>query len=183
MPLESLVEEIRRRGEADVAALRASTAAEVARIDGERDRQVAAIRTEARQAGEREAARERAQRLAGAKLAARKLLYEAREARLQRALEETRELLLEFAGSPAYAGVLKRMIATATDELGRTVRIRGRADDAATLGRLAGKSFDPAAEPILGGIVAETPDGRRRLNLSFDELLRLRSDRVRALFR
>jgi hypothetical protein len=29
--------------------------------------------------------------------------------------------------------------------------------------------------------VAETPDGSRRLNLSFDELLRLHEDRVREL--
>jgi len=30
-------------------------------------------------------------------------------------------------------------------------------------------------------LIAETPDGSRRLNLSFDELLRLREDRVREL--
>jgi vacuolar-type H+-ATPase subunit E/Vma4 len=183
MPLEGLVEEIRRRGEAELAGISRAEAAELAKVDQERDRRIAALREEARRSAEREAARLRAQRRAAAKLAARKLVYEAREARLQRALDETRALLAKFTTTPAYTAVLKRMIATASTELGRGVKIVGREEDATTLGRLAGKAFDPAPAPILGGIVAETPDGRRRLNLSFDELLRLRADRVRELFR
>ncbi len=183
MPLEGLVEEIRRRGEAEFATIARALADDAAKIDQERDGRIAALREEARRSAEREAARIRAQRRAAAKLTARKLVYEAREARLQRALDETRTLLRSYTSSPAYAGVLKRMVAAATDELGRGAKVAGRAEDAAALGRLAGKSFDPTPVPILGGIVAETPDGRRRLNLSFDELLRLRSDRVRELFR
>jgi len=73
------------------------------------------------------------------------------------------------------------MIARAGERLGRSTRVSGRADDAALLTRLAGKSFDAAPRPILGGIVAETPDGRRRLDLSFDELMRQHADAVRGL--
>ena len=45
----------------------------------------------------------------------------------------------------------------------------------------AGKGFDDTPAPILGGLIAVTSDGSRRLNLSFDELLRLREDQVRTL--
>ncbi|MGI0130371.1 MAG: hypothetical protein ACREEC_09520, partial [Thermoplasmata archaeon] len=69
----------------------------------------------------------------------------------------------------------------ATAALGRPIRISGRADDAAVLAKVAGKAFDPTPQPILGGLVAETADRSRRLNLSFDELLRLREDEVREL--
>jgi vacuolar-type H+-ATPase subunit E/Vma4 len=73
------------------------------------------------------------------------------------------------------------MVGVATSTLGKQLKITGRAEDAAVLAKVAGKSFDPAPQPILGGLIAETPDGRRRLNLSFDELLRLNEDRLREL--
>jgi vacuolar-type H+-ATPase subunit E/Vma4 len=181
MTLEALVEEIRRHGEAELQATLASQQSEVSKITQERDRKVSEIRESSARATEIEVGREKAQRLAAAKLQSRKMLYEAREKRLEEGLQETRELLTSFTASAAYPNVLKRMVDAATGALGKQVRISGRAEDAAALSKVAGKSFDSTARPILGGLVAETPDGARRLNLSFDELLRLREDRVREL--
>ena len=73
------------------------------------------------------------------------------------------------------------LMTVATDSLGKQLKISGRAEDAALLAKVAGKCFDPAPLPIVGGLIAETPDGSRRLKLSFDELLRLREDRVREI--
>ncbi len=181
MTLESLVEEIRRKGEAELLAVEQARAVEEERVAKERDQRVAEIQAQSAHATELEAAREHAQRIAAAKLASRKLLYEAREARLESALRETRDLLREYTGSPAYPAVLRRMYVAATEALGKQVRVSGRAEDAAVLGRVVGRSFDPTPRQILGGLIAETPDGSRRLNLSFDELLRLREDKVREL--
>lgn len=181
MSLESLVDEIRRRGETDLATLTASREAEKSQVLVDRDRRLEEIRSESARATDAEVARERAQGIAAAKLQARKLLYEARETRLESAIGETRTLLEEYTRSPQYPAVLQRMVAAAGDALGKPLRISGRAEDAALLTKVAGKSFDPTPQPILGGLVAETPDGHRRLNLSFDELLRLREDRVREL--
>jgi vacuolar-type H+-ATPase subunit E/Vma4 len=181
MTLEALVEEIRRRGEAEMQATLAGQATETARITKERDQKIAEIRETSARATEIEIAREKAQRIAAAKLQARKMLYEAREKRLEEGLQETRELLANYTSSASYPTVLKRMVDAATTALGKQVRISGRAEDAALLSKAAGKSFDPAAQPIVGGLIAETPDGSRRLNLSFDELLRLREDKVREL--
>ncbi|MCI4343685.1 MAG: hypothetical protein L3J92_06195 [Thermoplasmata archaeon] len=181
MSLESLVAEIRSRGETELRTIEVARAAEAARITAERDAQIAAIRAEATRLTGADAARERAQRLAAAKLTARKLLYEAQEARLEQALRETRDLLQEYADSTDYPATLKRMYDAATDRLGKQLRVTGRAADAAKLSKVAGKAADPTPLPILGGMVAETTDGNRRLNLSFDELLRLHEDRVREL--
>lgn len=181
MSLESLVDEIRRRGETDLATLTASREAEKSQVLVDRDRRLEEIRSESARATDAEVARERAQGIAAAKLQARKLLYEARETRLESAIGETRTLLEEYTRSPQYPAVLQRMVAAAGDALGKPLRISGRAEDAVLLTKVAGKSFDPTPQPILGGLVAETPDGHRRLNLSFDELLRLREDRVREL--
>ncbi len=181
MGLETLLAEIRARGEAELAQVESARDAEAAKIGVEREAAKERIRADARASAAAEAARERTQRLAGAKLRSRKLLYEAREARLKASLEATRGLLADFTRSDAYTQVLKRMVDAATDDLGRQIRVRGRAEDAARLQKAAGKLFDPTAVGIVGGLVAETTDGSRRLNLSFDELLRLREDRVREL--
>jgi V/A-type H+/Na+-transporting ATPase subunit E len=181
MGLETLVAEIRSRGEAELKAVEEARDAETTKIAAERDQKIEALRAETQRAAEIESARERVQRIAGAKLKARKLLYEAREARLKAALEATRTLLADYARSDAYPAVLKRMVDAATDTLGKAVKVRGRAEDAAKLQKAAGKLFDSTPVPILGGLVAETADGSRRLNLSFDELLRLREDEVREI--
>ncbi len=181
MSLENLVEEIRARGEADLSAVADGRAREEAKVAAERDAKIAQLRAEAARAIELEAARLKAQKLAAAKLAARKLLYAAREQRLGRTLEETRTLLADFTEEAEYAAVLKRMFSSASETLGASLRVTGRAEDGPLLKRIAGKAFDPTPRPILGGLVAETPDGRRRLDFSFDELLRLRGDKVREL--
>jgi vacuolar-type H+-ATPase subunit E/Vma4 len=181
MSLESLVEEIRQRAEAELKATIEEQKTEGVRIVTDRDKRIAEIRATFARTTEMEVARERAQRVAAAKLKGRKMLYEAREKRLGEGLRETRALLADYTSSARYPAVLKRMVATANDSLGRQVRISGRAEDATVLAKVAGKAFDPTAQPIVGGLIAETSDGSRRLNLSFDELLRLREDQVREL--
>ena len=181
MSLESLVDEIRARGESELKAIADRREADLRAIVADRDARVAQVRSDSAKATDAELARDRAQRIAAAHLAARRLLYEAREERLAQGFAATRKLLADLAEEPDYADVLRRMIARAGDRLGRSARVSGRAEDAALLARLAGKSFDPTARTILGGIVVETPDGRRRLDLSFDELLRQHADAVRAL--
>ncbi|MGA8276097.1 MAG: V-type ATP synthase subunit E family protein [Thermoplasmata archaeon] len=181
MSLESLVAEIRTRGQAELGTIEVARAAEAGRIAANRDTEIAALQLEATRLADAEAARERAQRIAAAKLKARKLLYEAREARLEQAIQETRTLLRTYADSDEYPATLKRMFEVATNRLGKQIRVLGRSSDASKLAKVAGKSVDATPLPILGGLVAETSDGSRRLNLSFDELLRLHEDRVREL--
>ncbi|MGD0718085.1 MAG: V-type ATP synthase subunit E family protein [Thermoplasmata archaeon] len=181
MSLERLVGEIRARAQLEIATADAQQRTESARIAAERDRRLETIRSEAERTTQAETSRERAQRLAAAKLKARQSLYEAREARLTHAIQETRTLLSGYTNSPEYPKVLDRMVAAAREELGTSVRISGRAEDAERLRAIAGESFDGTPRSILGGLIAETPRGDRRLNFSFDELLRLREDRVREL--
>jgi vacuolar-type H+-ATPase subunit E/Vma4 len=181
MSLESLIDEIRARAEAELKATDEAQRAATAKIAADRDRAIQEITDSNARATETEVARERAQRIAAAKLKSRKMLYEARERRLEAALKETRDLLARYTDRPEYPGVLRRMVQVATDELGRSLKVSGRAEDAARLQKVAGKSFDPTPQPILGGLIAESTDGSRRLNLSFDELLRLREDKVREI--
>ena len=181
MSLERLVAEITSRAESELAAEQARVAAEEATITAERDGRIAELRASADHRMQAESARERATRLASAKIQAKRMLYAAREQRIGASLERVRALLADFAIGPEYAPTLKRMYAHAQSQLGKGAKVYGRAADASVLRTVAGKAFQDDAVPIVGGLIAESADGSRRLNLSFDELLRLREDRVRAL--
>ena len=181
MSLERLVEEIRQRAERELADERARVEAEEREIAQAKDRRIHEIESEGRRVAEADAAREKAQTIAAAKLQARKLVYAAREKRTSERLGDIRTMLREYTESPEYPSVLRQMVQFAIAQLGKSVRVRGRPEDAAALRSLAGKAFDATPVPILGGLIAETPDGSRRLNLSFDELLRLREDAIRGL--
>jgi V/A-type H+/Na+-transporting ATPase subunit E len=181
MSLDRLVEEIRRRAEDDLQKQAAQQANDEAAVSVDRDARIAGVGEKSRRSAELEIARERAQRIASAKLEARKLVYAAEESRMSAAIGETRELLEDYTDSDEYPKVVKRMVAYAADVLGKSTKVMGRSADAALLKKVAGAGFDPTPQAILGGVVAESADGSRRLNLSFDELLRLREDRVRQL--
>jgi V/A-type H+-transporting ATPase subunit E len=181
MSLERLVEEIRTRAERELEEEANRARLEEAEIATERDQKLQRLRDEGRRSVETEAARERTQRLASAKVQARKLVHEARERKTNEFLGEARQALADYTESAEYPQVLKRMYAVATERLGKSIRVMGRAEDASALKSVAGKAFDETPVPIVGGLIAETTDGSRRLNLSFDELLRLRESEVRAL--
>lgn len=181
MTLERLVAEIQARADRELSEARTKHAEATSRVGAERDRKIAELREQAARQTTEEIRRDRSRRIAGARMAARKVEYEARERALAGSLTGARKLLAEFPRSPEYPEVLRRMHAFAVSALGKDVRISGRPEDAAILQKIAGKGFQREPMPILGGLVAETPDGARRLSLSFDELLRLREGRLRQI--
>ncbi len=181
MTLERLVAEIKAQGERELALEAQKFEAERARLLKDRTDRVGALQSDLKGKAEAEARREQAQRIAGARMQARKLEYEAQEKAMSASLDSVRALLRKFTESDEYPDVLRRMYGVAQDELGKDLKVTGRSEDAAALRALAGRAYDPAPAPILGGLIAETSDGARRLSLSFDELLRLREDRVRTL--
>ncbi|HEY6238878.1 MAG TPA: V-type ATP synthase subunit E family protein, partial [Thermoplasmata archaeon] len=178
---ERLVEEIRLRAERELAEERTRTTAEETAIHEARDRKAAQLKSEGRRVAEIDGARERALTVAAAKFQARKKVYEAQETRTGEMLEQVRGLLADYTRSAEYPQVLRKMFSLATERLGKQIKVSGRAEDAAVLRSVGGKSYDETPLRIVGGLVAETTDGARRLNLSFDELLRLREDEVRTI--
>ena len=181
MSLERLVAEIESRAQQQIAAEQARFEKDKAGILADRTRRIEAARSEILIRATQEAARERTRRIAGARLEAKKLGYEFQEARTRKLLDAVKAQLAQYAASPDYPKLLKRMYAAATSRLGRDLKIRGRAEDAKLLKTVAGAGYDDRPLPVIGGFVAETSDGSRRLNLTFDELLRLREDELRSI--
>ncbi len=181
MSLERLVAEIESRAQQQIASEQTRFEKEQAEILADRARRIDAIRSETLRRATREAARERIRRIAGARLEAKKLGYEFQETRTQELLETVKAQLATYTASPEYPKLLKRMYAAATGRLGKDLKVRGRTEDAKLLRSIAGTGYDDTPVPVTGGFVAETSDGSRRLNLTFDELLLLREDELRSI--
>lgn len=181
MSLERLVAEIESRAQQQIANEQARFEKEQADIQADRTRRIEAIRSETLQRANQEAGRERTRRIAAARLEAKKLGYEFQEARAQQFLDGIRSQLAEYARGADYPKLMKRMFAAATARLGKDIKVRGRAEDAKLLRSIAGSAFDDTPLSVTGGFVAETSDHARRLNLTFDELIRLREDELRSL--
>jgi vacuolar-type H+-ATPase subunit E/Vma4 len=181
MSLERLVAEIESRAQQEIAAEQVRFEKEKAAIVADRTRRIEALRADTLRRATQEAARERTRRIAGARLEAKKMGYEFQESRTQALLEAVKRQLADYTKSPEYPKLLKRMYAAATSRLGKDLKIRGRSEDAKLLRTVAGAGYGDTPLPITGGFVAETSDGSRRLNLTFDELLRLREDELRSI--
>jgi vacuolar-type H+-ATPase subunit E/Vma4 len=181
MSLERLVAEIESRAQEQIAQEQARFAKEQAEIQADQQRRIDALRSQILGRASQEAARERTRRIAGARLEAKKMGYDFQEARTKELLETVKGQLANYTGSPDYPKLLKRMYSAATRRLGKDLKVRGRAEDAKALKSVAGAGYDDRPLPVSGGFVAETSDGTRRLNLTFDELLRLREDELRSL--
>ena len=181
MSLERLVAEIESRAQQEIAAEQARFEKEQAAIVTDRTQRIEATRAEILRRATQDAARERTRRIAGARLEAKKLGYEFQEARTQELLEAVKGQLAKYTATPEYAKLLKRMYSASASRLGKDLKVRGRTEDAKLLRSIAGAGYDDQPIPVIGGFVAETADGSRRLNLTFDEILRLREDELRSV--
>lgn len=182
MTLEALLREVDQRSAAEVQALEAKYASESKAIEDSTRAEVERIRAEADRKSQVEAGREKARLVASAKLEAKKALFEARERRTNAALDEVRARLAAYSKSAEYPSVLVSMVNYATSVLGDKVRLLARPEDVPLLPAKA-RAWVDTARPLssMGGLVIERADGSRSLNFTFEELLRLREDRVREI--
>jgi vacuolar-type H+-ATPase subunit E/Vma4 len=181
MSLDRLLQEIQSRADQAMQKEKDRIESEKGKIQQELQHRVRQIREEAERQAQAAAQRERSRIIASARLQAKRLEYEAREAEAREFLDAVRAELGALTRTPEYPKLLKRLYGYATDRLGKELRLQGRAEDAKLLKALHPSAFDEAPLPVIGGFVASTADGARRLNLTFDELLRLREPRLRGL--
>lgn len=180
MTLDAIVKEVETTSAKELQQLQAKVEAEVKAIEAQARAEAAKIREDATRKTKLESERERARLLASAKLQAKKQVFEAREKRTEAALEMVRQRLAAYTKAPEYAALLERMVAVGTATLGSDVRLYARSEDASLLPASASRLV-VKDKPLkaLGGIIVEKADRTRRLNLTFDEILRTREDRVR----
>lgn len=182
MTLDALVKEIETQSSKEVRELEAKLEAERKAIEEQAREESGKIRSEAERRSQVEADRERARLVASAKLQAKRAIFEAREKRTLGGLEEVRKRLAALVKGPEYPGLLQSMVAQGLGVLGNDVKLLARPDDVGLLPAKMRALVD-SSRPLnaSGGIIVEKADGSRTLNLTFEQLLRQREDRVREI--
>jgi len=165
MGLETVLERIRDTGKSEASSI-------VGEARQERERILAEARTEAakhlarREAEAAEQAkRRRVQDLARAELDAKKIVLAAQE----EVLGTVREGVKVRLASSSTPEALRRLLAKYASEW-KTGRVYANAKDAAAVRSMAGGNFAGTLDCI-GGIVIESDDGTRRLDLTYDSAL------------
>lgn len=168
MSLESAVQAILEKGKAE-----ASQVLEDARA--ERERMLADVRAEATKSladvesqARAEAERKRVQGLARAELEARKIVLAAQKEALDRVYEGT---LARLGRLPENADFVRALLQANESEWRSGGMVYCNARDEAVVRKIVGSSFAGTID-CAGGVVIESADGARRIDLRYESILR-----------
>jgi vacuolar-type H+-ATPase subunit E/Vma4 len=177
--LEDLVKEIEARTLAQIQDIRSGVANEKKAIHDHAEREMARIASEEELSAEREVEQEKVRMLASARLQAKKVTFDAWERRVDSGLVLIRERLQTYTNSPEYSANLERMANAGISILGENARILVREEDVGKLPQsVQGRVARNRPIQSMGGMIVESHDGTRRLNLTFEELLRWNQDSI-----
>jgi len=171
MALESIIQEIYKKGEEEVQRIKGEAQKEAERIIAEAKEKAEEILRKAKEDGEREAERLRRQELSSVKLEMKRQMlnkqkeileavFDSLKQRLKEMdIETKKRILTALIKNNATSGMViysnkddEDLVKSIIQELGLDLRYGGHIE-------------------CLGGVVLETQDGEVRLNLTFDELL------------
>lgn len=117
--------------------------------------------------------------IGAAKLEAKRIIFDATEQMLERNLRRLEELLKSYASSDSYKELVLKMANYATKRLGKNALISCRSEDKQLLAKKGFRLMDNELNCI-GGIKAYDSDMSVELDLTFEELLRMKEEQIRA---
>ena len=113
-----------------------------------------------------------------AKLQAKKIIFEAVNVKMDSIFAQIKSEIGNYTKTPEYNNTLKKMALTAQKHLGKNIGIGCREVDRSTFNEL-GVNVTKTINSI-GGLSAENMDKTMELDLTFEELLRIHEDEIRA---
>lgn len=176
--LDTLILEIEKRKENEINHLETALAKAKKEIEQARETKIKEIQDHYLNEAKTKSNREAARIVESAKLKAKKILFEAINANMDTTLKTIKNEMKTFAQKPEYKETLQRMVSYAKNTLGPNIVIHCREGDRSVLGAMnvpLGSSIDAS-----GGIIAEDNEGKKELDLTFEELLRTSEDKVKS---
>jgi len=129
--------------------------------------------TEAKIKSEREASRI----VEAGKLEAKKILFDAINKNLVSTLDVIKQDLSNYTKTLEYKKVLQKMVETSKKRLDKKMLVHCREEDKSVFNS---EDIDIGSSiQTLGGIIAENNDGKKELDLTFEELLRTHEDEIK----
>jgi V/A-type H+-transporting ATPase subunit E len=176
---QSLLKEVEERKNREIAKLEEEFKARMDELKKKRDEEVSRIIDEARREAAQKAQRESTKALGLAQLEAKKIVMKALEDFLERAMDEIKRYIAEYTQTKEYKKLLTEMYEYAKKRLGTRVVVHCRKEDKAVFEALGAKVSTNYVQG-LGGAIFESEDGSVELDMTFEELIRLKEDKIKA---
>jgi vacuolar-type H+-ATPase subunit E/Vma4 len=175
--LDTLILEIEKRKKNEINHLETALAKAKKEIEQTKETKIKEMQDHYLNEAKTKSNREAARIVESAKLKAKKILFEAINANMDTTFKTIKNEMKTFAQKPEYRETLQRMVIYAKNTLGPDILVHCREGDRFVLGEMN----VPIGSPIntLGGIIAEDMDGKKELDLTFEELLRTCEDKVK----
>lgn len=176
--LDTLILEIEKRKKNEINHLETALAKAKEEIGQAKETNIKELQDHYLNEAKTKSNREAARIVESAKLKAKKILFEAINANMDTTFKTINNEMKTFAQKPEYRETLQRMVSYSKNTLGPDIVIHCRESDRSVLGAMnvpIGSSID-----TLGGIVAEDKEGKKELDLTFEELLRTSEDKVKS---
>ncbi len=119
----------------------------------------------------------RNERIAWARLEAKRITSEAREDAIKNVLEDLFKELGKIRKNPQYKGFLKKAVADAVAELGKGSKVHVLKGEKSLLPKLDAAVVEDLKG--LGGALVESPDGKIMMDLTLETLFDTRRDEIR----
>src|SRR6266550_532865 len=166
MGLETVIEDVLARGRSEAEEIRRATAAERERILQDAHAEGAKLLAQREQEAKGAAERARIQALARAELESKKIVLSAQKELLDQVYAAVLDKLSHLAESEGFVQSLLR----AHQEEWRDGKVYCNARDADAVRAIVGKNFGGTIECV-GGVVIDSADGSRRIDLRFETIL------------
>jgi vacuolar-type H+-ATPase subunit E/Vma4 len=177
MGIKKLTSSILKEGEEEAAKIVQSAKWHIQKMleeeKAKKQGQKAAVENEVKQLLEDK----RRERLAWARLEAKRLIAEGREDAIKKALDEIYALAPSVRETPAYQKWLSSQVEAALEELGEKAVVRVVKGDRKHLPKVKAKVEEDL--DALGGAVVEIDGGRMRIDLRLETLFERRADDIR----
>ncbi len=179
MSLEDLVKEVKDRTERELAEIQKQAETEKATLSHSVELETARLNSENAASAESDIAMGSTKLVAAARLQARKTQMEAKEKRVEGGKTILSQRLKAFTSSPAYYQLLQKMADVGIKALGEESRLVVRKEDASQLSPyLMIRIVKDRNLNSLGGLVVESQDGKRRISMTFEDLLLWKEDKI-----
>jgi len=177
MSIETFLIEIESRKKKDLARLSKELDEKGTTIQNQRDTQLKEIQERFANEAKLKSERELARIIESARLQAKKILFDAINANLESAFDVIKQETKNYVKSPEYKKTLETMVNTSKKKLGQNIIVHCHEEDRTVLKDM-GVTIGSTIQ-TLGGIIAENKDGKKELDLTFEELLRTHEDEVK----
>lgn len=180
MSAETFLKEIENRKRREIEALDKELAQEKEVLLQHKNERILELQERFKREARLQSERECARIVEGARLQAKRVIFEAINANLDSALDVIRQQLKNYTKSAQYKKTLEEMINVAKKRLGEDVRIHCREEDRQMLSDM-GVTLSNNSIQTTGGIMVENNEGTMELDFTFEDLLRTHEKEIQAI--